>query len=267
MRALSQRFLLAIGVCAATLGVAHAQNFAALASPPRFELATAPGKPIRAVVEITNADARSAVYRIKTADWSIDKDYGVQFAEALQPDSCRPWVAIERREITVSGGGKYRYRFEFSPPANTPARECRFAIMIEGTETSIQTKDGVSFPVSGRLGLIVYVAVGAVAPKLEVVGSSTSNVNGEITPVILIKNSGTAHGRLAGFLSGKDAAGKTLEFTPSSLPILPGETRPIALSVNREDEKQAIMIEYPITIRGNLEWASESTPFEQRFAP
>lgn len=246
---------------------AMAQNFAALVSPPRFELATMPGKPLRAVVEITNADARNAVYRIKTADWSLDANYGAQFHDALQPNSCRPWVAIERREITVAAGGKYRYRFEIKPPANTPPRECRFAIMIEGTETSIQTQDGVSFPVSGRIGLIVYVAIGDVAPKLELVGNQIGIVNGERTPLVLVKNSGTAHGRLAGFLSGTDAGGKKLEFTPSSAPILPGETRPIALTTNREDERKAVTIEFPITLRGKLEWANSSIAFEQRFAP
>ena len=81
----------------------------------------------------------------------------------------------------------------------------------------------------------------------------------------MVKNSGNAHGRLAGFLSGTDAAGKKLEFTPSTLPVLPGETRAISLVLYRERD-EALKIAYPITIRGKLEWGrQESTPFEQSF--
>ena len=262
---LRQRLVLSLALALASIGVARAQSFAALVSPPRFELSSPPGKLVRAVVEITNADSHSAQYKLRTADWSLDSEAGVQFQDALQPGSCRPWVAIERRDITVPAGGKYRYRFEIRPPVDTPPTECRFALLIEGSDSTVETKGGLSFPVSGRIGLIVYLAVGAVAPRLEVVGSQIGKVNGALMPVLRIKNSGSAHGRLAGFLSGTDSAGSKLEFTPSNLPILAGETRTIALSLNQEEAK-ALAIRFPITIKGNLEWGDQSTPFEQRFA-
>jgi hypothetical protein len=84
--------------------------------------------------------------------------------------------------------------------------------------------------------------------------------------VLYVSNSGRAHGRLAGFLSGTDAGGRNIEFTPSGLPIMPGETRAIALGV-AGDERTAVDIAYPITIRGNLEWGGRSTPLDVRFAP
>jgi hypothetical protein len=183
----------------------------------------------------------------------------------LKPESCRPWVAIERREITVSPGGKYRYRFEVAAPADAPAGECRFAILIEGDEQSVQTPGGPSFPIAGRLGVIVYVTLGGADAKLEVVGNKVAAVNGEMVPVMMVKNSGNAHGRLAGFLSGTDAAGLRLEFTPATLPILPGETRAISLVLYRERD-EPLKITYPITIRGNLEWGDKKVPFEQSFA-
>lgn len=265
MAFLSQRLCFACCLALTSIGVVNAQSFAALVSPPRFELTGTPGKTVRAVVEITNADSHSAQYKIKTADWSLDKDSGVQFQDALQPGSCRPWVAIERREITVSAGAKIRYRFEINPPANTPATECRFALMIEGGDSAVETKGGLSFPVNGRIGLIVYLAVGAVAPQLEVVGSRVNLVNGVMTPVIVVKNSGNAHGRLTGFLNGTDSARNKLEFTPSNLPILAGETQTVPLSVNQEEGK-TIAIRFPITINGTLEWDDKRIPFEQRFA-
>jgi hypothetical protein len=253
--------------CAALLAIpaeAHAQGFAALISPPRFELAVKPGEKIRDVMEITNAGAQAAKYRLRTADWSFGPDASVTFDDALKPGSCRPWVAIESRQITVSPGGKYRYRFEVAPPADAPAGECRFAILIEGDEQQVQTPGGPAFPISGRLGVIVYVAVGSADPKLEVVGTKVGSVNGEDLPVLRVKNSGTAHGRLAGFLSGTDASGKKLEFNTATLPILPGETRDISLALYREKD-ESIKIAYPITIRGKLEWGGGSTTFEQKF--
>ena len=247
--------------------VANAQGFAAIISPPRFELFVKPGEKTRQVIEITNASAQLAKYYLKTADWALDKNGGVSFDETLQAGSCRPWVAIEAREISVSGGGKYRYRFEIAAPADAPPGECRFALLVEGDEQAIKATNGPPVPLAGRIAIIVYVTVGNAAPKLEVVTSQVALVDGVATPVLQVKNTGNAHGRLDGFLSGTDASGKKLEFTISTLPILPGETRVILLTVTRDEREAPVKVAYPITIRGNLEWSDKSIPFEQRFAP
>jgi hypothetical protein len=249
---------------AALVSQSHAQGFAALVSPPRFELSAKPGAPAREVIEITNASGQPAKFKLRTAEWSLDAGGAVKFDDALAPGSCRPWVAIERREITVSPGGKYRYRFEVAPPADAKSGECRFAVLVEGDDQKVQA-GALSFPVSGRLGVIVYVAIGEAQPQLTVVGSKVATVEQVPTPVIQVKNEGTAHGRVSAFLSGTDAAGKKLEFTTSSLPILPGETRDISLVVHRERD-ESVAIAYPITIRGKLEWGDKTTPFEQTFS-
>jgi hypothetical protein len=265
---LASRTLRAVS-CAAVLAVfscgAFAQGFAALVSPPRFELVAKPGQQLRDVIEITNASAQAAKYRLRTADWTLDAGGAVKFDDALAPGSCRPWVAIESRQISVSPGGKYRYRFEVSPPADAPPGECRFAILIEGDEQNVQTPGGPAFPIAGRLGVIVYVTMTGAKAELEIVGTKTAVVNGESSPMVTVKNTGNAHGRLAGFLSGTDAAGKKLEFNPATLPILPGETRDIALTLFRERDEQ-VKIDYPVTIRGKFEWEGKSLPFEQTFA-
>ncbi|HEY5000089.1 MAG TPA: hypothetical protein VII36_13130, partial [Usitatibacter sp.] len=196
--------------------VATAQGFAALVSPPRFELAAKPGEKVREVMEITNASAQGAKYRLRTADWTFSPNASVTFDDSLKPGSCRPWVAIESRQISVSPGGKYRYRFEVSPPADAPAGECRFAILVEGDEQQVQTPGGPAFPIAGRLGVIVYVTIGDSAPNLEVTGTKVAVVNGDDLPVLMVKNTGNAHGRVSGFLSGTDAAGKKLDFSAST---------------------------------------------------
>lgn len=267
-RALRRTLHIVVAAAAFALlpGVAPAQSFAALVSPPRFELNAKPGEKIRDVLELSNADARAAKWRIKTADWTFDKNGGVAFHDELQAGSCRPWVAIEKREVMLPAGGKYRYRFEVTPPANTPDSECRFALLIEGDEMNVQTPGGPPVPVAGRIAVIVYVAVGQAAPVLEVAGSEVTTIAGETLPTLRIRNSGNAHGRLSGFLSGTDASGRKLEFVPTTLPILAGETRAVPLHIQREKD-DPIKIAFPITIRGTLEWADKTVAFEQRFAP
>jgi hypothetical protein len=243
-----------------------AQGFAALVSPPRFELTAKPGDKVRQVMEITNAGGAGAKYKLRTADWTLADDGSVTFNDALGPGSCRPWVAIESKQVTISAGAKYRYRFEIAPPADAPAGECRFAIMVEGDEQAVQTPNGPSFPIAGRLGVIVYLSIGDAKPRLEVTSSKIAQVNDVPMPVILVKNTGNAHGRITGFLSGTDASGRKVEFTPSTLPILVGETRSISL-VPYGDKDEVVKVAYPITIKGKLEWGdNQSTPFEQTFS-
>jgi hypothetical protein len=242
----------------------QAQGFNALASPPRFELSAAPGTRTRQVVEVTNASSLPSKYRFRTADWTLGPDGSVTFYDELRPGSCRPWVMIERSDLTLGGGARARYRFEVAPPPDAPAGECRFALMIEGDETVMANTGSLQLPVRGRLGVIVYVAVGEAAPKLEIVKSGFESVNGQRTPAVWIKNTGNAHGRLAGFLTGTDARGRELEFAPSSFPILPGETRAIALSAQTAPS-QAAEPAYPVTVRGMLEWSGGRLPFEHRF--
>jgi fimbrial chaperone protein len=236
-----------------SLTPARAQDFAAVVSPPRFEIRAQPGQRIRQVVEITNAGPRPSRYHLRTADWALGADGGVTFSEELVSDSCRSWVAIERREIDVPGGGRYRYRFEVEPPADTTPGECRFALMIEGDPQMVRTESGLPVPVSGRIGVIVYVRVGDAAADLQVVETSVADTSSGMLPVLTVRNTGNAHARLAGFLEGADAKGRRLEFFPSTLPILPGETRAIPLSAS-EGRVAVTDLAYPVRVAGVIEW-------------
>jgi hypothetical protein len=251
----------------ASAGGAAADDFAVAASPPRFELTAKPGAVVREVLEIGNASSSAATFTVKTADWLLDRNAGVMFSDALREGSCRPWVAIERHQITVPAHGSYRFRFEVAPPADAGATECRFAIMIEGGQNSIRTKSGVMVPILGRMGVIVYLEVGGVRPALVVTGAALARNNGEPTPVVIVRNTGQAHDRLAGFLSGVDAHGARIDFAPSTLPILPAETRAIPLLIDQPEHGPPIHVAYPITIHGRLSWSDGSTEFSQQFVP
>lgn len=241
-------------------------NFSFAISPPRFELTAKPGERVRQVIEVTNVAVRPNTLLIKTADWELKSDESVTFQEELRPGSCRPWVAIERREMTVGGGQPYRFRFEVTAPAAQPPTECRFAILMEGKDASYAGATG-AVPVGARVGVIVYVAVGDVKPELSIVGARIEVRNGQPTPVLDVRNAGTAHGRLDGFLSGTDADGQPLDITPGNNPILPGETRAIPLSLaKRGDAQTAVQAKFPLTVKGKLEWGKgRSITLDQRF--
>jgi hypothetical protein len=118
--------------------------------------------------------------------------------------------------------------------------------------------------VRGRIGVIVYAAVGGAAPKLEIVEAEVAEVAGKRIPTLVVRNSGNAHGRLGGFLSGTDAQGRELEFAPSTFPVLPGETRSLELAA-QSNRNERIDVALPVTVSGTLEWAGSRVPFEHRF--
>ncbi len=264
------RIVLGTGLALAAAAVpviASAQGFAVFLAPSRFDLQVKAGETRREVLEFHHVGVEAGRYRISTQDWEFQPDYAVRFSEALAPDSCRPWVAIERRELTLSSNARYRYRFEVTPPAGTPARECRFALMVEGLETAKVERETLNFPVAGRIGVIVYVRVGDAAPKLAFQPAGLGKRDGETVPLIEVRNTGNAHGRLEGYLSGKDAAGNAFDLAPESVPILPGMTRQVALRPVAEEGRKLPAIQFPLTVKGSMEWGKSRETLEFRFAP
>lgn len=243
----------------------HAQGFSALVSPPRIEDSAKPGETYRNVIEITNVSPRASHYTVKTADWTLLADNTAQFAEGLAADSCRPWVGLEAGELDMGPNAKRRYRFEVAVPAGAPSGECRFAIMIEGDPESVA--GGMAVPVSGRIGVIVYLAVGDAAARLEIAGQSVRTVDGNEVPVLSIRNSGNAHGRLQGFVEGTDGSGRKYSFAPSTYPVLAGETRDIPLvpQGDSEDSPPPVLV-YPVQLKGRLDWGQQRLDIDTAFS-
>lgn len=256
----------ALLVTALLPAAAMAQGFAAYISPPRFEVQLKAGEPLRQVLEIQHVGRTKGNYRIYTNDWTLSADNAVTFSNELAADSCRPWVAIERRELAIEPGARYRYRFEISPPAGTPPRECRFAIMVEGLDPA-QVQGNISFPVGGRIGVIVYAAIGNVSPQLTIAGTETVQVNGQPMAALRVSNSGSATGRLEGFVNGTDAQGQRVELAPTDLPVLPGETRRISLAPVAPEGKTAPVLRFPLKVTGSLESGRTRLPLDASFTP
>jgi hypothetical protein len=231
-------------------------DFAAVVSPPRFDIAVEAGKTTRHAVDISHAAPTMGSYRFYTADWSMSAGGEMSFSEALQPGSCRRWVAIERHMVSLTSMSKLRYRFEVAPPADTPPTECRFALMVEAAEPSVGT-GSAGFPISGCIAVIVYVRVGAVQPQLRIENTLTQGRDGGVVPALRVTNTGSATGRFVGFLTGRDASGRSFEFSPDSSPILPGMTRVIGLQplppVDRPNDPPPAITTWPLAVKGTLE--------------
>ena len=242
----------------------HAQGFAALVSPPRFELSAKPGKTLRSIIEVTNRSTAPGRYRIHTADWKYAPDFSVTFQDELQPDSCRPWVSIERPEVEVPGGATLRYRFEVAVPADAPAGECRFAVMIEGADPSITVANGVNVPVTGthrrhrlchgrrwRAGSRIPRPEGRHAQRPAVARPARSQRRHGSRPHERLPDRHRREGHLA-------------RFRPTDFPILPHEERDVFLTPSTDTDDHPTLT-FPVTVKGTLEWAGHKTEFDQRF--
>ena len=114
-------------------------------------------------------------------------------------------------------------------------------------------------------------------PKLEIVKADVATINGVQIPVLEVRNTGQAHGRLSAFLKGIDAKGVRREFAPSTLPILPGETRTIAINIDNggdavEADKASAPakpdpIAFPLRISGQMNDSVTAFSFQGTFEP
>ncbi len=231
-------------------------QFAASVSPPRFELDAPAGELSRRVIEIAHAGATPGSYRFATADWRLNADGQAEFLEPLQPDSCRPWVALERRSATIAPGARLRFRFEITPPADTPARECRFAIMVESAE-QLASAGALQFPMNGRIAVIVYARIGGALPELTIEQTLIARIDGQDVPALRVRNSGNATGRFAGFASARDADGTRIDLAPQTVPVLPGMVRLLGLMplppVDKPGAVAPVIARWPLRVQGTLE--------------
>lgn len=234
------------------LNAVQAQGFAAYVSPPRIELRVEPGKTIRQIIEITSANSLSSSIKVYSADWQLDPQGHVTFFEALQPGSCRPWVSIERKQFRLAPAQRYRYRFEVAVPPGEGEGECRFALMFEGEEPA-EVKSLGNLAVSGRIGVIVYVAVGGAKPKLSVQGSRITQLDGKTVFGLNVRNDGSAHGRLGGVVEATDSLGRTFDLVPDETAILAHQSSFVALRPPPETVRSTVA-EPPLRVKGDLEW-------------
>lgn len=250
-------------VCSAALALgavaAQAAPFEVAVSPSRTELVAKAGQRVGQSIQIYNVGGQVSALSFRTMDWTLSEKGELKFYDELLPGSCRPWVTLERRTRQVAARANVPFRFQIDVPDDAPRGECRFMIAIEGIEPAQQAiinsgGASLSLPVSGRIAVTVYLAVGGAKPQLELLRIGTDSVRAQRLPVVTVRNNGDAHGRLDGALDATDSTGQRLELVPDGAPILPGQTRVLTLSAKAPGSGSAPTLKYPLNIQGALDW-------------
>lgn len=263
LQGLSIRQVVARLVCSAALAsvavAAQAAPFEVAVSPSRTELVGKAGQRVGQSIQIYNVGGQVSALSFRTMDWTLSDKGELKFHDELLPGSCRPWVTLERRTRQVAARANVPFRFQIDVPADAPRGECRFMIAIEGVEPAQQAiinsgGASLSLPVSGRIAVTVYLAVGGAKPQLELLRIGSDSVRAQRQPVITVRNNGDAHGRLDGALDATDSTGQRLALVPDGAPILPGQTRVLTLSPKATASGAAHTLKYPLSIQGSLDW-------------
>lgn len=252
-------------------GTAVAQGFSAGIAPSKFELAAKPGDVIRDTVLIMNAGNKSAGFSLRTSDWDITDNQGLEYSEDdLTEGSCRPWVRLERRDLTIRPSGQKRYRFEIHVPEDAPVGLCKFALLIEPAAPAVATLSGdqpISFPVLGRYAVIVYVTIGDAKANIEYEGLGRGEMSGLSLPALKLHNSGNTYDRVFGRISATDAAGERFVLIPSTFPVLPDHSEEILLVPEAAENGQAaeVAMQYPLQLKGTFEIGGQQFSVEEQF--
>ncbi|MFZ1385874.1 MAG: hypothetical protein WBP46_02890 [Thiolinea sp.] len=247
---------------------AQAGPFEVAVSPSRLELVANTSQRLGQSIDIQNIGKSPTELNIRTLDWTYSTEGQITYHDALLPNSCRPWVTLEKSSLKLNAQAKRSFRFQVQVPANAPRTECRFMVAIEGKDAATNTmlKAGganLSLPVNGRIAVAVYVAVGGAEPKLSIKQLNVQNAKGQRVPVVIVSNQGDAHGRLGGALEAKDAKGQEFELSPEGTPILPGQTRTLPLMPQAFAKQKLNPPAYPIQAKGNIDWDKGSFKINQ----
>ena len=253
-----------------TASVVLAAPFEIAASPSRFEISGKSGTRVGQSLDIYNVGKLPTEVALRTLDWTYSADGNIGYFDDLQPNSCRPWVTLERKTVLVNANSKRVFRFQVDIPSETPRGECRFMLAIEGVEPAYKAllESGgasLSLPVNGRIAIAVYLAINGAESKLELTNIGMSDIKGKRTPTVTVTNKGDSHGRLEGGLEAVDAKGVEFELIPEGTPVMPGQTRILPLVVKSEANKTAIEPSHPIKSKGILDWEKGSFKVDAEF--
>lgn len=254
----------------AAVPVARAAPFEIAVSPSRFELEAKSGTRLGQSLDIHNLAGAATEVSLRTLDWTYSPEGQIGYHDELLPGSCRPWVTLERRSVSVPARGKRSFRFQIEPPAGAPRGECRFMVAIEGVEPAQQTviRSGgasLSLPVTGRIAVAVYLMLDGAQPKLELRQIGMREAAGRLGPALGVYNGGDAHGRLSGALDARDARGREFTLVVEGTPVLPGQTRTLALLPRGEDGQPAPQPVWPVKASGVLDWEQGSFRIDAEF--
>lgn len=257
-------------VLMATTLPAFSAPFEVALSPSRFEVSVKSAGRLGQSINLFNLGNQVTDVSVRTLDWTYSEDGNITYHDELLPDSCRPWVTLERKTVRLVPMGKSSFRFQIDVPADAPRGECRLMLAVEGVEPAYQAQlqgggASLNLPISGRIAVAVYINVNGAQPKLEIKQLGVKSLNGKPTPVITVSNSGDAHARLEGGLEAVDAQNQKFDLIPEGTPILPGQTRTLPFVPRVVTNEKPIQITLPLKAQGQLDWDLGSFKIDAEF--
>lgn len=236
----------------ANAALAADSGFSGGVTPSRFELGATQGDLLRKSLKIYNLSNRPQQYAVRTVEWRYSAAGEISFHDELAQDSCREWVRLERHKINVLPDPQRprNFRFEVEIPEAAAHQECRFALMIENLDGAAKADfagGSVSMPIAGRIAVIVYIGVGEAESELVIGEVSIQELHHRNVPTVTVKNLGNAHGRLDADLVAISESGKKTPLTIATSPILPGQTRFMALT-----PVDVQTLDFPLTVTGTI---------------
>ncbi len=225
---------------------AMAQEWAVRIEPETIKLAGDEGDVLEAEFALINTDDWPAQANLVAVNWKYDQSGRRVFgSEVKVANDCRHWWNKSVVELQLRPSVAELYRLEIIIPDDTEEMECHFAV------------EAVPVSGDGRFAsryLVIYVNAEGAEPELEfnslVMGKDAA---GNKQPMVVIKNTGTAHSKLYGLLEGEDEEGQDLDVVVRSTEILAGETRAIPLLISKEGGGEAWW-STPLEIDGSLNW-------------
>lgn len=143
-------------------------------------------------------------------------------------------------------------------------------LAVEGVAPAVERREDIqgrqiAIPIGARLAIPVYLATAGAEPRLKLIGSSMQRVEGAMRPVIQVRNEGKAHGRLDGTADAVDAKGTRFEIAVESTPILPGQSRQLALSAQAPRGQKPYAFVLPIQVNGRFDYENGAIDIDARF--
>lgn len=253
-------FSLGVTILFFVQSVSLAGEFNVAAKPAIVTLKSNAGARLTHSIELVNQGAEPAEIAVSTADWQVDHEGEMAFSDALLPGSCRPWVSLERAKVKVAPRSSQRYRFQIDVPADAPAGECRFMLMVQAAvDPFVAAMEArgmrVQLPIQGRIGIPVYAALGGAKPALELLRTYATATGSGPQIRLELRNTGTAHARLTGALVATDDAGSSYNLIPTRSTILAGQTMYFSLTPEAPragGEKPKVIL--PVRVAGQFDY-------------
>lgn len=247
-------FVLSALVVACAAPDASAQSLEV--SPLRVELTMGRSGTHTQAVTLTNHGREPVRVRARVQDWFMAREGTPQF-DAPVPEVEREflaaaWVRLAPPEQVIQPGRQGIVRFTTTAPADVTDGSYRAAILFEfGAAEGDPVAQRRSVQFRSRVATLIYVAIGKVAPAIELTDLAGRIPAGQPPSVVAtLKNGGRGGTRTKGTVTLRDPDGKVVRTVEvPNVPLLPMAERELAIVLAKDGEPPLGPGEYHVEVK------------------